>query len=103
MPAKKKAAPRKKATKATGRVRNYPKEYASYHGKPEQIKKRSQRNAARAAKAKTGAVKKGDGKVVHHKTPIRKGGSNSPKNLSVTTRSKNAGWRKGKKGYDTKK
>jgi 5-methylcytosine-specific restriction endonuclease McrA len=38
--------------------------------------------------------------VVDHQTPIRKGGSNTGSNLKVTSRSKNAGWRKGKKGYD---
>jgi hypothetical protein len=48
--------------------------------------------------AKTGAVKKGDGKVVDHKKPIRSGGTNAKSNLRVTSRSKNAGWRKGKKG-----
>jgi len=77
----------------TGRVRNYRHEYDSYHGKPAQIKKRAQRNAARATLAKTGAVKKGDGKVVDHKNPIRRGGSNAKSNLRVRTRSANAGWR----------
>lgn len=94
MPAK------KKSTKATGRKRDYNHEYASYHGKPEQIRKRAQRNKARSEMAKKGRVKKGDGKVVDHKTPIRKGGGNGPGNLRVTSKKKNAGWRKGKKGYD---
>ena len=90
--ATKKAAPKRK--------RNYRKEYDEYHGKPEQIRKRAQRNAARKKAEKAGKVKKGDGKVVDHKTPIRKGGGNGPGNLRVTSRKKNAGWRKGKKGYD---
>ena len=76
--------------------RDYNHEYESYHGKPEQIKKRAQRNAARAKKVKAGDVKKGDGKVVDHKTPIRQGGGNADSNLKVTSRSANAGWRKGK-------
>ena len=54
----------------------------------------------RADAVKAGRVKKGDGKVVDHKTPLRKGGSNKPSNTRVTTRKKNAGWRKGKSGYD---
>lgn len=80
--------------------RDYDEEYRKYHGTPEQKKKRAQRNAARREMEKAGKVKKGDGKVVDHKTPIRKGGDNSKSNLRVTSRSKNAGWRKGKKGYD---
>ena len=75
--------------------RDYDHEYADYHGKPEQIKKRALRNAAREKKVKAGAVSKGDGKVVDHKNPIRNGGGNSDSNLKVTTRSANAGWRKG--------
>lgn len=90
--ATKKAAPKRK--------RNYRKEYDEYHGKPEQIRKRAQRNSARAKLEKAGKVKKGDGKVVDHKTPIRKGGGNGPGNLRVASKKKNAGWRKGKKGYD---
>lgn len=77
----------------TGRKRNYRNEYDSYHGKPAQVKKRAQRNAARATMAKSGAVSKGDGKVVDHKNPIRNGGSNAKSNLRVTSRAKNAGWR----------
>ncbi len=51
--------------KSTGR--NYRKEYDNYQGKPEQIKRRTSRNAARATLAKAGVVKKGDGKDVAHK------------------------------------
>lgn len=84
--------------------RDYDKEYNEYHGKPEQVKKRAQRNAARA---KTQAARKKAGKkpltsdqVVDHKTPIRKGGKNTSGNTRVVSRANNAGWRKGKKGYD---
>ena len=81
-------------------ARDYKKEYREYQGKPEQIKQRSQRNKARREMEKAGKVHKGDGKAVDHKTPIRKGGTNAKSNLSVKSVSKNAGWRKGKKGYD---
>lgn len=77
--------------------RNYRKEYDTYHGKPDQIKNRAQRNSARSEKAKTTDV---SGKEVHHKNAIRHGGSNASSNLSVTSASKNKGWRKGKTGYD---
>ena len=45
--------------------RNY-KQENKYKSKPEQIKKRTQRNAARAKLMKAGLVKKGDGKDVDH-------------------------------------
>lgn len=53
--------------------RNYRKEYDEYQGKPEQIKRRAQRNAARRTAAKKGLVKKGDGKEVDHLGMNRKG------------------------------
>lgn len=77
------------------RVRDYQHEYNSYHAKPEQKKNRAQRNAARRDMMEAGRVKKGDGKDVDHKKPIRSGGGNSPTNLRVTSKSKNRGWRKG--------
>ena len=90
--------PKKKAKKgttiATGRKRNYRREYDSYHGKPEQRKKRSTRVLARREMEKTGEVKKGDGKEVNHKKPLRSGGTNSKKNLQVMSRAKNRAWRK---------
>jgi|TARA_R100000541_G_scaffold18634_1_gene28491 hypothetical protein len=68
-------------------TRNYKKEYASYHGKPKQKKRRASRNAARAIMAKRGLVTKGDGKDVHHTTgnPM----NNKKSKLSVKTKSKN--------------
>jgi 5-methylcytosine-specific restriction endonuclease McrA len=69
--------------------RNYKSEYANYHSKPEQKKKRAQRNKARREVEKAGKVRKGDGKDVNHKVPLAKGGSNNRSNLSVTSRSKN--------------
>jgi len=47
--------------------RDYKREYAIYHGKPEQIKRRAQRNKTRRNAAKLGLVRKGDGKDVDHK------------------------------------
>ncbi len=71
--------------------RDYGKEYREYHAKPEQKKNRAQRNAARALMAKSGAVKKGDGKDVDHKRPIKTGGGNSRSNLRVTSVAFNRG------------
>ena len=78
--------------------RNYRREYDTYHAKPEQIKKRAMRNAAHDAAEKAAGHKiSGD---VDHKTPLRKGGSNSKSNTKVTSVAANRSWRKGKKGYD---
>lgn len=55
--------------------RNYKREYETYQGKPDQIKNRAQRNAARAKLMKAGKVRKGDGKDVAHVKAIDKGGS----------------------------
>jgi hypothetical protein len=81
-------------------ARDYQKEYRDYHAKPEQIKKRAQRNAARSDMEKKGRVSKGDGKDVDHSNPLRKSGTNAPGNLRVKSPSTNRGWRAGKKGYD---
>jgi hypothetical protein len=54
-------------------TRDYKKEYDSYHAKPEQKKRRAQRNAARAEAEKDGRVSKGDGKEVDHVNAPRTG------------------------------
>jgi hypothetical protein len=46
--------------------RDYKKEYRDYQGKPEQIKRRTDRVLARRKAAKQGRVHKGDGKEVDH-------------------------------------
>ena len=78
-------------------TRDYKHEYASYHSKPEQRKRRSGRNQARSLLIKKGVAKKGDGKDVDHKD--RNPTNNSPTNLSIQSKTKNRGWRKGKNGY----
>ena len=67
--------------------RDYKREYLLYHGKPEQIKRRMHRNAARRTLVRAGLVSKGDGKDVHHRdnNPANRG----RKNLQVIDRSKN--------------
>ncbi|MGD9682622.1 MAG: HNH endonuclease [Candidatus Obscuribacterales bacterium] len=69
-------------------ARDYRKEYDEYHGKPEQKKRRAQRNAARAKAAKRGLVKKGDDKEVDHVGMNRKGPLNNKK-VRVISRAKN--------------
>lgn len=73
----------------------------AYNARPEQVKKRTMRNQARAEYEK----KHGDlpGNVdVNHKKPLDRGtkGANKSSNLEATSQKKNRGWRKGKKGYD---
>ena len=65
--------------------RDYKKEYKEYHGKPEQIKARAKRNAARAKLE----LSKGDPREADHKNPISKGGSNRITNLRAVVRSTN--------------
>ena len=68
-------------------ARNYKKEYENYQGKPEQIKRRASRNAARAAMVKAGKARKGDGMDVDHANsdPL----NNSTKNLRLQKKSVN--------------
>lgn len=65
--------------------RDYKKEYRDFHGKPAEIRNRAARNKARADKG----LKKGDGKEVHHKVPLSKGGSNARSNVTVRSRTAN--------------
>lgn len=77
--------------------RNYEQEYQSYQGKPDQIKKRAQRNAARAKMMKAGKVKKGDGKDVAHVKAFDKGGNNGT-GLRVEPKSANRSFKRDSKG-----
>jgi hypothetical protein len=72
--------------------RNYRAEYDNYHSSPKQKKAR---NAARAAMAKKGKVKKGDGKDVTHRDGNPR--NNSSKNLGVLSASKNRSYKRTKK------
>lgn len=72
--------------------RDYKKEYANYQGTAEQKKNRAVRNAARNTMKAKGVVSTGDGKHVNHKTPISKGGGNSPSNLTVKKESTNSSY-----------
>jgi len=65
--------------------RNYKKEYANYHSKPEQKKNRAMRNAARRIVKKSGTNVKG--KDVAHRNGNPK--DNRKSNLTVSTRSAN--------------
>lgn len=67
--------------------RDYKKEYADFHSDPKEVKRRAQRNAARAKMVKAGKASKGDGKDVHHVS--RRTSDNSAKNLRVIPKSKN--------------
>lgn len=58
-----------------------------YNSKPEQKKRRAERNASRAKMVKAGKARKGDGKDVDHKNHNTK--DQSVKNLQTISRSKN--------------
>jgi hypothetical protein len=64
-----------------------------YDATPKKIEERSMRNKARRKMEAKGLVKKGDGKDVDHKKPVRSGGSNADSNLKVVSASKNRAWR----------
>lgn len=57
--------------------RDLEKEYNDYHAKPEQKKRRAQRNAARRKAMAEGRVSKGDGKEVDHVNAPRTGSLDS--------------------------
>lgn len=67
--------------------RNYSKEYADYHKKPSQKKRRAARNKARRMLEKRGLVKKGDKREVDHKDFNPR--NNRRSNLRVVSRSTN--------------
>lgn len=74
--------------------RDYAAEYARYHGRPEQIKERAQRNAARAQVKKKLGTAVIAGKDIDHKNAIRNGGGNGNGNLRVSSVHQNRGWEK---------
>ena len=76
------------------KARNYKREYREFHGKPEQVKNRAKRNAAR----RNAGLKVGDPREVDHKRPLSKGGGNGASNTRVVSRSTNrkkgSNWRR---------
>lgn len=70
--------------------RDYKKELQwEKENKPNRVKDRGKRNAARSKMMKAGKVKKGDGKHVDHLKGLLYGGSNERSNLSVKTAKSN--------------
>lgn len=96
--------PSKGETKSTAKKRSV--QQRKYNSTPEQKKNRAMRNKARRQALSKGTVKKGDGKDIDHKTPVRSGGTNSKGNLRVRSRSANRADNGGtggrKKGSTTK-
>lgn len=74
--------------------RNYRKEYDNYQGKPEQKKKRAERNKARRLTEKEGRVHKGDGKDVAHAD--NRTSNNSRSNRKVQSPSQNRSFKRDK-------
>jgi len=70
--------------------------YPAYDQTEKAKKARAQRNKARRMLMREGAVTKGDGKDVHHKTPLSKGGKTTPGNLTVVPASKNRTFKRNK-------
>ena len=69
-----------------------------YNSKPEQLKRRASRNAARAKMMAAGKVRKGDGKDVDHKKPLSKGGTTTRSNLKAVPASQNRSYKRTSKG-----
>tara|TARA_R110001592_G_scaffold1144_1_gene6708 strand:+ start:2720 stop:2977 length:258 start_codon:yes stop_codon:yes gene_type:complete len=76
-------------------ARDYKKEYANYHSKPAQIKKRGMRNAANRMAKRLGLIKSGDGNDVHHRDGNPR--NNKASNLKVKPASKNRSYARTKK------
>lgn len=81
------------------KARNYRDEYDSFQGKPEQKKRRAQRNAARRKAIKQGKAHKGDGMEVDHLGFNRKGKLNNGK-VKVVTKKANRSRQPKRNGQD---
>jgi hypothetical protein len=75
-------------------MRDYKKEYASYHSTEGAKKQRAERNKARGMMERAGVVKKGDGKDVDHKKPLSKGGTTVISNLRAKPASANRSFKR---------
>lgn len=69
--------------------RDYKREYELYQGRPDQIKKRSERTTARRQANAAGITHKGDGKDIDHIRPLSKGGTNTRSNERVVSAGRN--------------
>jgi hypothetical protein len=65
----------------------------AYESRPDQIKKREERNKARAEMIKAGKAKKGDGKDIDHIKMLDVGGKNKVSNMRAIPAKENRGWR----------
>ena len=63
--------------------------YPPYAQTTKAKKSRAESNKARRMLMKEGVVEKGDGKDVHHKKPLSKGGTTTRKNLTAQPASTN--------------
>lgn len=70
----------------------------AYNARPEQVKKRMQRNRARREYEQLFGDLPSNVDV-HHKRMIKEGGSNARSNLQASPVGKNRAWRKGHSGY----
>ena len=77
------------------------KAQAKYNSKPEQKKRRAQRNAARRKMMEAGKVRKGDGKDVAHKD--NNTANNSRSNLAVQSKAKNRSFPRNSKAQRKRK
>jgi hypothetical protein len=83
------------ASNQSAAKQKYDKEY---NARPEQVKKRAARNAARAKYEDVNGDLPSNVDV-DHKKMLKSGGSNDISNLRATSQTENRGWRKGKSGY----
>jgi hypothetical protein len=86
--------------KSTARKLEYQK---AYNARPEEVAKRVKNNAARREAIKAGRAAVGDGKDVAHKKSLENGGTNAAGHVTVESRAKNRGWRKGSGSYNPDK
>lgn len=69
-----------------------------YNARPDQVKKRAERNHARAEYERIFGDQPATTDI-DHKKMLKDGGGNTPGNLRAVDQKTNRGWRKGKHGY----
>ena len=74
------------------------KQQREYDASPAVKKRRAARNKARRQAIREGRARKGDGKDIDHKTPLRSGGSSAKSNTRVRSRKANRSDNGGKGG-----